>query len=180
MTHLKLESHEHDTPKAVKPWTWHTYSCKRASLWTCHTYSCKRAIVHEHDTPIAVKEPLHEHDTLIAVKEPVHEHDTLIAVKGKTKKYHIVWTITKSNRKIVETETKSIPLTHILIIHFSDVTLLFEQWIIFKNLVYSFELGYIILIWFLCFNATFRNIMATSFSGGRSRREPPTMGKQLV
>ena len=38
-----------------------------------------------------------------------------------------------------------------------------------------------------CFNATFSNkfsyIMATSFSGGRSRstrREPPTMGKQLV
>ena len=34
--------------------------------------------------------------------------------------------------------------------------------------------------WFLVFNATFSNIMATSFSGGRSRREPPTMGKQLV
>jgi hypothetical protein len=33
------------------------------------------------------------------------------------------------------------------------------------------------------FNATFSNIMATSFSGGSSRstpREPPTMGKQLV
>jgi hypothetical protein len=33
------------------------------------------------------------------------------------------------------------------------------------------------------FNATFSNIMATSFSGGRSqiaRREPLTMGKQLV
>jgi hypothetical protein len=33
------------------------------------------------------------------------------------------------------------------------------------------------------FNATFSYIMATSFSGGRSRntqREPPTMGKQLV
>jgi hypothetical protein len=32
-------------------------------------------------------------------------------------------------------------------------------------------------------NATFSNIMATSFSGGRSwntRREPPTMGKHLV
>jgi hypothetical protein len=26
----------------------------------------------------------------------------------------------------------------------------------------------------------FSYIMATSFSGGRSRREPPTMGKQLV
>jgi hypothetical protein len=36
---------------------------------------------------------------------------------------------------------------------------------------------------FLCFNSTFSNIMATSFSGGRSRstrKEPPTMGKQLV
>jgi hypothetical protein len=40
---------------------------------------------------------------------------------------------------------------------------------------------------FWCFNATFNNIsaiiMATSFSGGGSRstrREPPTMGKQLV
>ena len=39
------------------------------------------------------------------------------------------------------------------------------------------------LIWFIVFNATFSYIMATSFSGGRSRctrREPPTMGKQLV
>jgi hypothetical protein len=37
--------------------------------------------------------------------------------------------------------------------------------------------------WFLVLNATFSYIMATSFSGGRSlstRREPPTMGKQLV
>ena len=41
--------------------------------------------------------------------------------------------------------------------------------------------------WFLVFNATFSKyfsyILATSFSGGRSRstrREPPTMGKQLV
>jgi hypothetical protein len=42
------------------------------------------------------------------------------------------------------------------------------------------------LIDFLCFNATFNNITAISwlpvpvFSGGGSRREPPTMGKQLV
>jgi hypothetical protein len=36
------------------------------------------------------------------------------------------------------------------------------------------------LIWFLVFNATFSNIMVTSFSGGRNRREPPIMGKQLV
>jgi hypothetical protein len=42
------------------------------------------------------------------------------------------------------------------------------------------------LIWFNVFNATFSNvstIMATRLSGGRSRstrREPPTMGKQLV
>ena len=36
---------------------------------------------------------------------------------------------------------------------------------------------------FLVFNTIFSYIMATSFSGGRSRstrREPPTMGKQLV
>jgi hypothetical protein len=36
---------------------------------------------------------------------------------------------------------------------------------------------------FWCFNATFSNIKATSFSGGRSRstrREPPTMDKQMV
>jgi hypothetical protein len=35
---------------------------------------------------------------------------------------------------------------------------------------------------FIVLNATFSYIMATSFSGGRSRctrREPPTMGKQL-
>ena len=39
------------------------------------------------------------------------------------------------------------------------------------------------LISFLVLNATFSYIMATSFSGGRSRstrREPPTMDKQLV
>jgi hypothetical protein len=30
------------------------------------------------------------------------------------------------------------------------------------------------------FNATFSYIMATSFSGGGRRREPPTLGKQLV
>ena len=37
--------------------------------------------------------------------------------------------------------------------------------------------------WFIVFNATFIYIMATRFSGGRSRstrREPLTMGKQLV
>ena len=32
--------------------------------------------------------------------------------------------------------------------------------------------------WFLVFSATFSYIMATSFSGGGSRREPPTLGKQ--
>ena len=37
--------------------------------------------------------------------------------------------------------------------------------------------------WFIVFNATFSNISATNFSGGGSRstrKEPPTMGKQLV
>jgi hypothetical protein len=37
--------------------------------------------------------------------------------------------------------------------------------------------------WFMVFNTIFSYIMATSFSGGRirsTRREPPTMGKQLV
>ena len=40
-----------------------------------------------------------------------------------------------------------------------------------------------LVIWFLVFNTTFSYIMASSFSGGRSRstrREPQTMGKQLV
>jgi len=32
----------------------------------------------------------------------------------------------------------------------------------------------------LTFQQYFRYIMATSFNGGGSRREPPTMGKQLV
>jgi hypothetical protein len=36
------------------------------------------------------------------------------------------------------------------------------------------------LIYFCCFSATFNNILATSFSVGGSRREPPTMDKQLV
>jgi hypothetical protein len=42
---------------------------------------------------------------------------------------------------------------------------------------------YRLIDWFLVFNATFSYIMATRFSSGRSRstrREPPTMGKQLV
>jgi hypothetical protein len=30
------------------------------------------------------------------------------------------------------------------------------------------------------FQQYFSYIMATSFSGGRSRKEPPTMGKQLI
>jgi hypothetical protein len=30
------------------------------------------------------------------------------------------------------------------------------------------------------FQQYFSNIMATSFSGGKSRREPPTTGKQLI
>jgi len=45
------------------------------------------------------------------------------------------------------------------------------------------QLHMIDLIWFLVFQQYFSYIMATSFSGGRSRstrREPPTMGKQLV
>jgi hypothetical protein len=33
--------------------------------------------------------------------------------KQKTKKYHTVETVQNSNRNIAETETKSIPLTHI-------------------------------------------------------------------
>ena len=43
--------------------------------------------------------------------------------------------------------------------------------------------GKYVIDWFIVFNATFNYIMATSFSGGRSRssrREPPAMGKQLV
>ena len=40
------------------------------------------------------------------------------------------------------------------------------------------------LIWFINFKCHFQQyfsyIMATSFSGGGSQREPPTMGKQLV
>ena len=46
-----------------------------------------------------------------------------------------------------------------------------------------FAIAVSIMIWFLVFNATFSYTMASSFSGGRSqctRREPLTMGKQLV
>ena len=38
----------------------------------------------------------------------------------------------------------------------------------------------LLIDWFIVFNATFRNIMAISFGGGGSRREPPTMDRQLV
>jgi hypothetical protein len=41
--------------------------------------------------------------------------------------------------------------------------------------------GFLIDFWALRhFQQYFSYIMATSFSGGRSRREPPTMGKQLI
>jgi hypothetical protein len=52
----------------------------------------------------------------------------------------------------------------------------------FSNLVKQRQILRIYLIWFEL-NAIFSYIMATSFSGGGSRstrREPPTMGKQLV
>jgi hypothetical protein len=58
-----------------------------------------------------------------------------------------------------------------------------KEWI--KRLIndaMTFKLNRLI-DWFFVFNATFSNIMATRFSGGRSRstrREPTTMGKQLV
>jgi hypothetical protein len=59
--------------------------------------------------------------------------------------------------------------------------------ICFKKIVFPLYIWtFARLIWFdfWCFNTTFSNIsvisMATSFSGGRSRREPPTMSKQLV
>jgi hypothetical protein len=56
------------------------------------------------------------------------------------------------------------------------------------QLVVLLKIDSIWLIWFIVLNATFSNIsaisiMATSFSGGRSRstrREPLTIGKQLV
>jgi hypothetical protein len=42
------------------------------------------------------------------------------------------------------------------------------------------QIWFDLTVLFLVFNATFIYIMATSFSGGRSRREPTTMGKQPV
>ena len=59
----------------------------------------------------------------------------------------------------------------------------------FNNVINQkgWDLKLVDLIWFIVFNTTFQQyfsyIIATSFSGGRSqssRREPPTMGKQLV
>jgi hypothetical protein len=47
----------------------------------------------------------------------------------------------------------------------------------------KFDFKDLILIDLRCLSAIFSNIMAISFSGGRSRsarREPQTMGKQLV
>jgi hypothetical protein len=42
----------------------------------------------------------------------------------------------------LEPAVKLNSIAFVIIIHFSDVTLLFEQWIMFKNLVYSFVLEY--------------------------------------
>jgi hypothetical protein len=54
----------------------------------------------------------------------------------------------------------------------------------FRYPLYSQKIGLDLIFWgFFVLNATFSNIMATSFIGGRSRStrgEPPTMGKQLV
>jgi hypothetical protein len=52
-----------------------------------------------------------------------------------------------------------------------------------NQLVVNYYYSMDTMLWFLVFNATFSYIIATSFSGGRSRstqREPPIMGKQLV
>ena len=42
----------------------------------------------------------------------------------------------------LEPAVKLNSIAFVIIIHFSDVTLLFEHWIMFKNLVYSFVLEY--------------------------------------
>ena len=63
--------------------------------------------------------------------------------------------------------------------HRCSVTLSYAMVVIVK--LFSRRIDW--LVDFLCFNATFSYIMATSFSGGGSRstrREPPTIGKQLV
>jgi hypothetical protein len=59
----------------------------------------------------------------------------------------------------------------------------FQHTIIIQIIIYTYKVQWDsdwLIDWFLVFNATFSYIMATSFSGGRSRREPPTMSKQLV
>jgi hypothetical protein len=55
--------------------------------------------------------------------------------------------------------------------------------IIIQDIIYTHIYIYRFSFRFIVFSATFSNISATSFSGGRSRstrREPPTMGKQMV
>jgi hypothetical protein len=65
----------------------------------------------------------------------------------------------------------------------SDILYLTQKAVSKKKSYYAFF--EMIWFWFLVFNFQqyFSYIMTTSFSGGRSqstRREPPTMGKQLV
>jgi hypothetical protein len=68
----------------------------------------------------------------------------------------------------------------------SVVVLHIKKHVLLSMLLQPYEMIDLIwfdLIWFIVLNATFSYIMATSFSGRGSRstrREPPTMGKQLV
>ena len=78
--------------------------------------------------------------------------------------------------------------TSLLFFHFLGYAPVYFSWtlsILFRHILPFFSKWSCIteICWFFYFwrfNATFNYIMATSFSGGRNRREPPTMGKQLV
>jgi hypothetical protein len=80
-------------------------------------------------------------------------------------------------------------IPHLSYIHLSLFAPCFVEFVCFTYLHYKINWlcinreDWIDLIWFIVFNATLSNISVTSFSAGRSRstrREPPTIGKQLV
>ena len=92
---------------------------------------------------------------------------------------------TKRHREMLCTEVKNVFSTGIIVTRclFWKTIPYFHPNMAFKFFLWGLFYKINDLIWFIVFNTTFSNIMATSFSGGRSwsnRREPPTMGKQLV
>jgi hypothetical protein len=109
---------------------------------------------------------------------------TIMYGEVKNKIYHTVRTVPKSNRKIAETEAKSIPLTHIYTTTYFPVLEL-----AFKIIVAEFYKDISgnrvrVMLRAIVLNATFNNISVISWRSvslvGDTQRKPPTCCKSLT